>query len=142
MQRLKVINWIGVFIGTAGLTLLLLGLQFSNNLSPWHSAKVLSLLIVGSVSLVIFSVWEAKFVTFGIFPKDLFSHQNYPIILAMQFVEGMVVNTGVAYLVQIQALLFTSNAVMTQVRNILYRTSTVFRCIITSTVLYYTKEMK
>jgi MFS family permease len=141
-QRMKAMDWFGVFIGTAGLTLLLLGLQFGGNPDSWSSARVVGLLVVGCICLVIFGIWEAYYVAFGLFPRPLFEHRNYSIVIATQFLEGMFINTGVAFLVQMQVLMYTDDPVKANIRNIPYGTMALFGAAVLGAVLYMTKETK
>lgn len=58
MQRLRRLDWIGLAIGTPGLCLTLLGLEYGGTQYPWTSAHVLGPLIVGCILLVVFAFWE------------------------------------------------------------------------------------
>ena len=141
-KRLRMIDWFGIFLGTASLTLTLLGLQFGGNPYSWSSAKVLGLLVTGLGCLVIFSLWEGKFVSFGLFPRQLFDHRNFSIVLASQFVEGMAINTSVAFLTEILFTIYTSDALDSQVRNIPFGAATLIGATIWAAIMYYTREAK
>jgi hypothetical protein len=58
-QELTAVDWIGVFLLTAGLTLFLLGISWGGQPdSAWDSGKILGLLISGGVTLIIFVSYE------------------------------------------------------------------------------------
>ncbi|RYP62292.1 hypothetical protein DL769_007362 [Monosporascus sp. CRB-8-3] len=58
-QELARVDWIGVFLLTAGLTLFLLGVSWGGQLdSAWNSSKILGLLISGAVTLILFVLYE------------------------------------------------------------------------------------
>ncbi|KAI9149658.1 Trichothecene efflux pump TRI12 [Paramyrothecium foliicola] len=58
-QELAKVDWIGVFLLTAGLTLFLLGISWGGQPdNAWDSAKILGLLISGGVTLVSFILFE------------------------------------------------------------------------------------
>jgi hypothetical protein len=58
-QELARVDWVGVFLLTAGLTLFLLGISWGGQIdSAWDSSKILGLLISGAVGLILFVLWE------------------------------------------------------------------------------------
>lgn len=59
LQEFKRIDHFGVLLLVAGLTLFLLGISWGGNPRPWTSALILSLIIVGGVTLIAFVFWEA-----------------------------------------------------------------------------------
>lgn len=59
MQELKRVDFGGVVLIVAGLTLFLLGVSWGGNPEPWTSSLVLGLLIPGGVIVVVFLIYEA-----------------------------------------------------------------------------------
>lgn len=112
------IDWVGIFLGTSGLVIFLVGLDSGNNPHPWKSAHVIAMIVVGFCLLVAFAIWEWKFATLGLFPRAAFQHRNFPIGLAAYFIEGMVINSSTAYLSQINLSLFTTNQLLSLVRSL------------------------
>ncbi|KAF2011410.1 fungal trichothecene efflux pump [Aaosphaeria arxii CBS 175.79] len=58
IDELKKIDFIGVFLLTAGLALFLLGISWGGPAQPWSSPKILGLLISGAVASVSFILYE------------------------------------------------------------------------------------
>lgn len=50
---------LGIFLWTAGLTLLLMGISMGGTIYPWKSAAVISTLVIGAVLLIVLFTWEA-----------------------------------------------------------------------------------
>jgi MFS family permease len=140
--RFRSLDWFGIFLGSSALILILVGLQLGGNSFPWDSATVLSLLIVGIVVLIVFAIWEWKFVKFGVFPRQLFKDRNYSVIISVQMIEGIVVNTTAAFLTQISYTLFTSDPLAVYVRNIDYGIGTLLGAPIAGFVLWKTREAR
>lgn len=57
-DEVKKIDFIGVFLLVAGLTLFLLGVSFGGQAFPWTSPTTLGLLISGGITLVVFVLYE------------------------------------------------------------------------------------
>lgn len=93
-KKLSRLDLPGFFLLTAGLTLLLAGLNLGGNLYLWASAPVLATLIIGIVTLVAFGIYEWKFTTTGILHHDLFRGPNhrgrtFGIYITLIFIEGI-----------------------------------------------------
>jgi hypothetical protein len=90
LQALRHIDWIGVFLQTAGIVLLLVGITLGGNY-PWTSAKVLSTLIIGIVSLIVYGLWEWKGAKNPFMAHELFigKSRTFVLFLVVDFVAGM-----------------------------------------------------
>ncbi|KAL5048548.1 hypothetical protein BDW71DRAFT_195854 [Aspergillus fruticulosus] len=142
MTRIFKIDWIGVFLATAGITLFLVGLESGGNPTPWVSGRVLACILVGGFCMVSFGLWEWLATKNGIVAHSLFTDANYPIYLVLNFVSGIVLFGGQAFLPQEIATLFTSDAVMTGVWNIPFNAMTIGGGILSAIILGLTKEAK
>lgn len=140
--RLLHLDWVGVFSGTAGLVLVLLGLQFGGVDFPWKSPLVISFLVVGILLLVALGIWEWRFPGNGLFPRSLFQHPNYAITMILNFIEGMVIFGSQAFLPQITLAMLTSDFVMSAVYNLPLTGGTIVGAIVAAFVLAKTKEAK
>ncbi|KAK7445002.1 fungal trichothecene efflux pump [Colletotrichum acutatum] len=58
-ELLKELDYLGIFLWTAGLTLLLMGVSWGGVMFPWDSAATISSLVLGVVLLVALFCWEA-----------------------------------------------------------------------------------
>lgn len=140
--RVMHIDWFGIFLVAAGLVLFLVGLQYGGNPYSWTSAMVLSTLIVGAVLLVVFGVWEWKGTTTGLFVHDLFNHRNFTLGLVLNFVSGIVLFGGQAYLPQEIAALFTTDAIIAGVYNIPFNSMSIVGGFGGGIIMGITKEAK
>lgn len=61
LEQLKRQDYIGLFLFSAGLILFVLGLSWGGNLYPWKSARVISTIVVGSVTLIVFGLYGTQF---------------------------------------------------------------------------------
>lgn len=59
MHELKRVDFGGIFLLVAGLTLFILGVSWGGNPKPWTSGLILGLLISGGVTLIAFGSYEA-----------------------------------------------------------------------------------
>ncbi|KAM0647539.1 hypothetical protein D7B24_005456 [Verticillium nonalfalfae] len=57
-QLMRELDYLGIFLWTAGLTLLLMGVSWGGNMYPWKSAATISSLIIGASLLVALFFWE------------------------------------------------------------------------------------
>lgn len=61
-EKLKMIDYVGVFLMTGGLVVLLLALTFGGSGEhAWHSAAVISCFVVGGVVCIAYCVWNFKY---------------------------------------------------------------------------------
>lgn len=93
-QKLGRLDLPGFFLLTAGLTLLLTGLNLGGGLYSWASAPVLATLIIGTLILGVFGIYEWRLTMTGILHQDLFrgpnhSGRTFGICIALIFVEGI-----------------------------------------------------
>lgn len=58
IAKLKKVDWIGVFLLTAGLSLLLVGISWGRLVQPWLSPRILGLLISGAMAIISFILYE------------------------------------------------------------------------------------
>ncbi|KAH7177119.1 major facilitator superfamily domain-containing protein [Dactylonectria macrodidyma] len=142
MTRVMHIDWLGIFLVVTGLVLFLVGLQYGGNTYPWTSAVVLCTLIIGAVLLIIFELWEWKATSTGLFVHALFDHRNFTLGLLLNFVSGIVLFGGQAYLLQEIAALFTTDAIMAGVYNIPFNTMSIVGGFGAGIIMSITKEAK
>ncbi|KIW13895.1 hypothetical protein PV08_06676 [Exophiala spinifera] len=112
-QKLGMMDWIGSFLVTAGLTLFLTGLSLGGGLYAWTNARVLSTLIIGGALLVAFGLFEWLGTKTGIFTHELFTGPNGAgrtawISVLLIFIEGFVAASFVIFYPVMTELLFTT----------------------------------
>ena len=94
LQKLGRLDLPGFGLLTAGLSLLLAGLNLGGGLFKWTASQVLAPLIVGIVVLLAFGFYEWKFTKTGILNNDLFRggkarRRTFAIMLGLIFIEGL-----------------------------------------------------
>ncbi|KAK4947679.1 hypothetical protein LTR10_013625 [Elasticomyces elasticus] len=58
MQEVKRIDFVGIFLMVAGLSMFLLGISWGGSPLPWTSPRILCLVIIGGVTLIAFVLYE------------------------------------------------------------------------------------
>ena len=92
LDLMKELDYLGIFLYTAGLTLFLLGLGWGGTNYPWKSATVITPLIIGAVLFCLTFVWDFSGVPKRpLFPLRLFNRfRDYTSLLVIIFVTGLV----------------------------------------------------
>jgi hypothetical protein len=94
LQTLGRLDFVGSFLLTAGVVMLVTGLNLGGTLYSWTNARTLSLLIVGCVALILFGIFEKSGTRSGILHHDLFNDDHnggrwrFGLFCLMFFVEG------------------------------------------------------
>lgn len=89
-QKLRTIDYWGLLSSSVGLILLLIPISGGGIYFEWGSPMVVSMLILGSVSMVVFIVIEWKFATMPMVPLRLFCSLPITAIISQQFLLGIV----------------------------------------------------
>jgi hypothetical protein len=94
LQKLLSLDLTGSFLLTAGLALLITGLNIGGTIYGWSSANVLGTLIPGIVALVAFGVYETFGTKTGILNHELFhggagQGRSFAIFCVLFFIEGL-----------------------------------------------------
>ncbi|KAI1049162.1 hypothetical protein LB506_004796 [Fusarium annulatum] len=106
---LRAIDWPGSFLIIGGTLMLLLGLYLGGVYEPWNSATVVSLIVFGVVTGVLFIWNEWKLAEFPVLPVHLFKTCSSSSAYAVTFFHAFVF-LGVAYYLPLyfQAVLLAS----------------------------------
>ncbi|KAJ2695893.1 hypothetical protein FB645_006342 [Coemansia sp. IMI 203386] len=89
MDKIKRIDFIGIFAVVAGIILFQLSLTWGGQDYPWKSAAVITTLILGILILVGFVLIEWKIPAEPIMPLRLFKRRNTSLMLFAQILFGM-----------------------------------------------------
>lgn len=111
-QQFMELDFLGLLLLGGGLTVFLVGISFGGNPYPWTSATVLSLTIIGGLSVfVAFPLWELyspDTITKVCPPRLVRDLRAVVVPLAVSFVSGMaLISMGVLWPQQIQRLFTT-----------------------------------
>ncbi|KAK5047530.1 hypothetical protein LTR84_006627 [Exophiala bonariae] len=89
-EKLAQLDWIGYFLLITGLVLFSFSLTSAISVYAWKSAQILAPLIVGSLLLLAFAVYEWKFTRTGMLHHDLFTRgRNFAIAELCILAEGI-----------------------------------------------------
>ncbi|KIX98467.1 uncharacterized protein Z520_05768 [Fonsecaea multimorphosa CBS 102226] len=119
-QVLAELDYLGIFLYTAGITLFLMGLEWAGNQHPWHSAAVIAPVVLGACLFIGAFVWDFS----GrpqrpIFPWRLFRMwREYLSLLVIIFVTGLVYISTTALIPQQINDMFTSDSIKAGYYNI------------------------
>lgn len=59
-RKLKAVDFLGIFLALAGMTVVILGLTWGGKEYSWNSAQVIATLVVGTAASVAFMLWQWK----------------------------------------------------------------------------------
>ncbi|KAJ9133363.1 Fungal trichothecene efflux pump [Coniochaeta hoffmannii] len=105
-QLMKQLDYLGIFLWTAGLTLFLMGISWGGVIYPWKSAAVISSIVIGFVLLVVLFVYEAYAnLTYPAIPVKFFANRGFISLVTCATVASMFYYSAVLlWPQQIQAL--------------------------------------
>ena len=111
-QKLSHLDFTGILLLTAGLTLFLVGLNLGGGLYAWTNGRVLVTLVLGIATIVSFGVYEWKGTKVGVLHHDLFrggagAGRTFALCIALVFVEGILLFAFVIF----YPVLYVSNPV-------------------------------
>lgn len=89
-EKLRKIDYYGVFFSTAGLTLLLIPISGGGSTYAWDSTIVIVMFCVGGVCTLIFLLVEWKIPELPMIPLYIFKNISLSILLGTTFLYGMV----------------------------------------------------
>ncbi|GAM43429.1 hypothetical protein TCE0_050r18235 [Talaromyces pinophilus] len=141
-EILSKVDYFGIFLFACSIASLLIALTWGGDTYPWSSGKVIATLVVGCAGLVGFGLYEWLFTTAGIFDHRLFESRNFPILLFVCTVDGMLLlGVNVLYAQQI-ADMFTTDAVKIATILTPYLTTSAFGCLPAGFVMAKTKSYR
>lgn len=99
VERLRRVDWTGMFILTASLISLLYGVTSGGVLQPWESAAVISTVTIGGFGTLGFMLYEANFAKEAMVPLRIFSNRTAAAAYMSSFVLGFVLWAMQYYLI-------------------------------------------
>ncbi|TPX16859.1 uncharacterized protein E0L32_003421 [Thyridium curvatum] len=105
-QLMKQLDYVGIFLWIAGLTLALMGVSWGGVIYPWKSAAVISSLVIGCVLLIILFVYETYVdLAYPAIPVQFFRNRGFMSLVICATVASMFYYSAVLlWPQQIQAL--------------------------------------
>ncbi|KAJ8128964.1 hypothetical protein O1611_g4670 [Lasiodiplodia mahajangana] len=97
-ENARKIDFGGVFLSTTSIIFLLVPISGGGAYFPWASAMVISLLVLGSISLLLFILWEWRIARLPMIPVQIFRSLDISILLGQNFLLGCVYQALLYYL--------------------------------------------
>ncbi|KAG5664674.1 hypothetical protein KAF25_008408 [Fusarium avenaceum] len=112
MQQAKRLDWVGMFLFTAGCVLFLVGLSWGGTAYPWKSAEVICTLLIGITTLACFFVHEAYFCSVQpLIPSRVFKNIGYVAVVSCATVASMVYYSLTVLWPTIISTLYTTDSI-------------------------------
>lgn len=141
-EILSSVDYIGILLMSGSFASLIIGLTWGGSTYPWNNGHVIAPLTMGCVGLVIFGLYEAFVVKEGILDHRLFQTLNFPILLFVCTIDGMLL-LGVNVLFSQEIFdLFSQNAVRIAVILSPYLITSTFGCIPAGWIMASTRSYR
>lgn len=141
-QLLRNVDLIGILILSGSLASLILGLTWGGTTYAWGSGTVIATLVVGCAGLMGLGLYEGFVKKDGLFDHRLFENRNFPILLFVCTIDGMLLlGVNVLYAQEI-ATLFTTDAVRIAVILSPYLITSLFGCLPAGWLMAHTKSYR
>lgn len=128
-RLLAQVDYVGIFLLAGSLASLIIALTWGGETYAWGSRQVLAALVVGCVGMIGFGLYESFATAEGIFDHRLFSTANFPILLFVCAIDGMLLlGVNVLFSQQI-AIVFTSDSVKVAETLMPYLVTSAFGCL-------------
>ncbi|KAI1365586.1 major facilitator superfamily domain-containing protein [Xylaria arbuscula] len=98
IAKLKMIDYTGALLSSAGTIFLLVPISGGGSTFPWSGATVITLLILGVISLIAFLFAEGKIAKLPILPLRLFQMWTPSVIMLQSFLIGMIYYGNIYYI--------------------------------------------
>ncbi|KAH7162102.1 fungal trichothecene efflux pump [Dactylonectria estremocensis] len=109
-QMLKDLDYVGIFLWTAGLTLFLMGVSWGGKMYPWRSAATISSLVIGALLLIALFCWEAfANLKYPAIPVKFFANRGFMALVCCATVASMFYYSAVLLWPQQVQALFTKD---------------------------------
>ncbi|KAJ1917230.1 hypothetical protein H4219_003314 [Mycoemilia scoparia] len=116
IEKIKRVDFLGVFLLVGALVMVLLGLSWGGKEYSWSSVRVLCLLIIGVALLGVFVVIELKIPKEPIIAPSLFKYHNASLALIISLLFGWPMLTLVYYLPLYFSIVHNASAIMSGVK--------------------------
>jgi MFS family permease len=141
-EILSGVDYIGILAMSGSFASLIIGLTWGGSTYAWNSKQVIATLTMGCVGLVLFGLYEAFIVKEGILDHRLFQTLNFPILLFVCTIDGMLLlGVNVLYAQEIFDL-FSNNSIRIAVILSPYLITSTFGCIPAGWLMASTKSYR
>jgi MFS family permease len=88
-EAIRLVDWTGLFFSTVAIVLLLIAISDGGHGTPWNSAEAISMLVIGTISAVIFIIVEWKLAKLPMMPLSFWKNRSIAIMLIQSFLLGL-----------------------------------------------------
>jgi MFS family permease len=93
-QKFGQMDWIGAILFVGGITGLLIGISWGGTQYPWESAATLTPIILGILSIALFSAWQIYSKPYSLLPMSIIHSISLAVAFYCAFVNGFVVSSS------------------------------------------------
>lgn len=112
-EKLKKLDWVGIIMLPVAVTILCIGLTWSQNPFSWKNAHVLAPFVVGFVLVICLALYEGFIKKDGLFHHGLFKNdRNFAISCFLIFTEGMAFFVANSYVPLEVSVVFETDSVL------------------------------
>ncbi|KAG5420202.1 hypothetical protein I9W82_002082 [Candida metapsilosis] len=141
-EKLATIDYVGTFLMTSGLVLVLLGLTFGGIDFPWKSAAVICLFTIGGVLVIAFCVWNFKYSSHPIIlPAFVKSFTTMTALLSAMFNFGFFIS-NLTYLAVYFQVAFNASSLQSGIDLLPLVVSVSVASVVNSFFINWTKNVK
>ncbi|KAF9630025.1 Major facilitator superfamily [Lasiodiplodia theobromae] len=79
-EKVRKIDWVGLGAAVVGVLFVLIPINSGGSTWPWNSALIISMLVIGGASLVLFVIVEKRFAALPMIPPRLFGQRSTTVI--------------------------------------------------------------
>ncbi|RTE83244.1 hypothetical protein BHE90_002245 [Fusarium euwallaceae] len=142
-EKLRKLDWVGIIMLPVAVTVLCIGLTWSENPFPWSNAHVVAPFVIGIVLVICLALYEAFVKKDGLFHHELFNHdRNASIALFLIFVEGMAFFVANSYVPLEMSVLFETNPVLVSLNFSIVFFGAVIGSIVASIYCSWSKQLR
>lgn len=136
------VDYLGIFLFTGSIASLIIALTWGGTTYSWSSGRIIGTLVVGCIGLVGFGLYERFSTSEGIFDHRMFQSRNFPLLLFVCIVDGMLLlGVNVLFAQQI-ADMFTTDPIKIATVLTPYLAASAFGCLPAGWIMARTKSYR
>ncbi|CAM1511789.1 Fc.00g093020.m01.CDS01 [Cosmosporella sp. VM-42] len=97
-ESVRKVDWIGSLTSSIAVIFILIPISGGGAYFPWDSPMVISMLVIGLLSLVAFVFWEWKVANLPMMPIDIYTNPVVVVMLVQSFLLGTVYQAYIYYI--------------------------------------------
>jgi len=136
------VDYLGIFLFTGSIASLIIALTWGGTTYSWSSGRIIGTLVVGCIGLLGFGLYERFSTSEGIFDHRMFQSRNFPLLLFVCIVDGMLLlGVNVLFAQQI-ADMFTTDPIKIATVLTPYLAASAFGCLPAGWIMARTKSYR